>query len=476
MAKGKNDEQINLLFENKNVWEASTKKFIKSAHQFCEEYKNFMNNAKTEREFVNKTIEEARINGFINFDNVIKDNIKLEPGSKIYKVIRNKSIILAIIGSDSIEYGTNIIGSHIDSPRIDLKQKPLYEDTELALLKTQYYGGIKKYQWVTIPLALHGVIFKEDGSSVEILIGEDDNDPVFCITDLLPHLSKNQLNKKLNEGITGEDLNILFGSTINKTKEDGKDKVKTSILNLLYEKYNIQEEDFISAELEIVPAFKSRDVGIDRSLVGAYGQDDRVCSYAAIKAIFELENVERTSICYLSDKEETGSSGNTGAESNLFEYFISELCNSISENYSDLVTKRCLNNSKMLSGDVTPAVDPTFKDVNDIKNAAFLGKGIVIEKYTGSRGKAGTSDANPEFIAKVRNIFNKNNIRWQSAAIGKVDLGGGGTIAMFFAKLGIEVLDCGISILSMHAPYEITSKVDIFEMFNAYKFFYSDMT
>ncbi|HHV59965.1 MAG TPA: aminopeptidase [Clostridiaceae bacterium] len=466
--------QERLSYNSINIWNKISGDERKKLDDFCNGYKLFLDRAKTEREYVAEARKEAEKYGFVSFDELVKKDEKLSPGTKVYKIIRNKAMILSVIGKRPIEEGVNIIGGHIDAPRIDLKQNPLYEDSEMGLMKTHYYGGIKKYQWVAIPLALHGVVIKADGTVVNICIGEDDNDPVFTISDLLPHLAKDQMDKKMSEGITGEGLNLLFGSEPY-NDEKASNKVKLNILNILNQKYGIVEEDFYTAELEIVPAFKARDIGIDRSMIGAYGQDDRVCSYPAMKAIFELKDIERTAVCLLTDKEEIGSMGNTGAESRLFEDFLAALCAIGNDKYNDIVLRKCLNNSMMLSADVNPAFDPNYESVYDKRNASYFGKGIVIEKYTGARGKAGGSDANPEFIAKVRKIFNENSIAWHVAELGKVDQGGGGTIAQYIANLGAEVLDCGVSILSMHAPYEVTSKADVYTFYNGCKVFYEKM-
>jgi len=464
-----------LLFEKlnytyKDAWEKTDDGYKSKAFEFCGHYKDFLNRAKTEREYIYELEELARAKGFLPLDEVIASGKKILPGMKVFQINRSKSAILSVIGTRPVREGVNIIGAHIDSPRIDLKQNPLYEDTGMVLLKTHYYGGIKKYQWLTIPLSIHGVIVKTNGDVVRISLGESEDDMVFTITDLLPHLAHDQMQKKAGEFVSGESLNVLFGS-IPYQDEKVKDKVKLNILNILNEKYNITEEDFTSAELEIVPAFKARDVGIDRSMVGAYGQDDRVCAYTALRAILETDNVERTAVCVLTDKEEIGSVGNTGAQSSFMENHLAMLCAYNTENYTDIVLRQCLTASKMLSADVNAAVDPNYENVQDKKNATFMGKGIVLQKYTGSRGKVGASDANPEFIGELRKMFNDNNIIWQTGELGKVDLGGGGTVALYAANLGMDVVDCGISVLSMHAPYEVTSKIDIYTIYNAYKVF-----
>ena len=470
-----NKTQGQLLFEKLNykyrdAWEKTDDSDRRMAFEFCEGYKDFLNRVKTEREFTYEVEELARRNGFLSLDEIIRSGGRITPGMKIFQNNRNKSAILCVIGRKPLSQGTNLLGSHIDAPRIDLKQNPVYEDTGMVLLKTHYYGGIKKYQWLAIPLSLHGVIVKSSGEVVKICLGENEDDMVFTITDLLPHLAHDQMQKKANEFIAGEGLNLLFGS-IPYNDEKVKEKIKLNILNILNEKYNITEEDFTSAELEIVPAFKARDVGLDRSMIGAYGQDDRVCAYTALKAILEAADVEKTAVCVLTDKEEIGSVGNTGAQSNFMENFLAYVCAYNEDRYSDILLRQCLSNSKMLSADVNAAVDPNYEGVQDKRNASFLGKGLVLQKYTGVRGKVGGSDANPEFIGELRRIFNENNIIWQAAELGKVDLGGGGTIALYAANLGVEVIDCGVSVLSMHAPFEITSKIDVYNLYKAYKVF-----
>ena len=426
----------------------------------------FLNKAKTEREFKKKKKKMADANGYK--DIMMFDTLK--PGDKVYFINREKSMYLAIIGEKSIEEGLHIIGSHVDSPRLDLKPNPLYEDTGLAYFKTHYYGGIKKYQWTTIPLSIHGVIVKANGEKIEINIGEKEEDPIFTITDLLPHLAQDQMNKKLKEGIDGEDLNLLIGS-IPYANTDVSEKVKLNILNLLNQKYGITEADFTSAELELVPAFRAKSLGFDESMVAAYGQDDKVCAYTSLHAMMELDKVEKTAICVLSDKEEIGSVGNTGMESHMFDFFISEILNKLGINKPNLLDKVfCF--SKMLSSDVDAGFDPIYSSVSDKINAGFLGKGICLNKYTGSRGKSGASDANAEYVAWVRDILEKNNILYQITELGKVDIGGGGTIAYILANKGADVIDCGVPVLSMHAPYEVTSKFDIYEAYRTYQAFW----
>ncbi len=458
-----------LIYKTKNVWEEVESKQRDEAYEFCEGYKKFLDISKTEREFVENTVDLIKEKGFISFEEIKAQGIRLETGMRIYNVIRNKAIILSVIGLENPIHGVNLLGAHIDSPRIDIKQNPLYEDSDFALLKTHYYGGIKKYQWVTIPLAMHGVVIKKDGQTVKVNIGEAEEDPVFTITDLLPHLAQKQMQEKMSDGITGESLNILFGSVpyIDDEKKV-KEKVKLNILNILNEKYGIVEEDFLSAELEIVPAFKAKDIGLDRGLVGAYGQDDRVCAYTSVKAMLDMENPKRTAVCVLTDKEEVGSMGNTGAQSRFLENFLANLCNLTNENYNDLMLRNCLDYSKMLSSDVDAGYDPTYPEVSEKRNAGFLGRGVIITKFTGSRGKSGASDANAEYVGEVRKILNDNNIIWHTAELGKVDLGGGGTIAQYVANLGMDVVDCGVPILSMHAPFEVASKIDIYMAYKAY--------
>lgn len=462
-------------FKYKNAWENIEKKSENVCFDFCDEYKTFLDKGKTEREVVDGIIIFAERNGFVDFKKLIDADIRIEPGQKLYYVNKSKSMILCTIGKNPLEHGINIIGSHIDAPRVDLKQTPLYEDTEMAYFETHYYGGIKKYQWVTIPLALHGIIFKRSGETVKITIGEEPSDPVFVFTDLLPHLAQEQMLKKMSEGITGEGLNLLIGSIPVREKNISK-PVKMNLLKIINKKYGLTEEDFISAELEIVPAFKASDVGFDRGLIGAYGQDDRSCVYASMKAIFDDNNEipERTSICLLTDKEEIGSVGNTSAQGSFFINFIVELC-ALTDTKSniELIYRRCFENSYMLSADVNAAVDPNYEGVQEKRNASYINKGVVIQKYTGSRGKSDASDANPEYIAKITKQFTDKKISWQTGDLGKVDLGGGGTIAQYIANLGTEVLDCGPAILSMHSPFEVSSKIDIYETYRAYKAFYN---
>lgn len=438
---------------------------------FGKDYIDFMTLSKTERETVDNSIEIAEKAGFKDLNTVSE----LKAGDKVYFNNRGKSLFLFVIGKEDLAKGLNILGAHVDSPRLDLKQHPLYEDSGLVLLDTHYYGGIKKYQWVAQPLALHGVVCKKDGSLVKVVIGESEDDPVVGVSDLLIHLAADQMKKTGSNVVEGEDLNVLFGSIPATTEEDEKELVKKNILNLLKEKYDIEEDDFISAEIEVVPAGKARDYGFDRSMVMAYGQDDNVCAYTSLRAIVEEENPERTSCCILSDKEEVGSQGNTGMCSSAFENTLAELMDKCGQ-YSELNIRRCLRNSMMLSSDVSAAHDPNYPSVSSPnQNNAEFGKGIVFNKYTGSRGKGGSNDANPEFIAKIRKVLDDNGVNYQTSELGKVDQGGGGTIAYILANKDVEVIDAGVAVQNMHACYEVTSKVDIYEAYLAYKVFLKDM-
>ena len=457
------------LFNKKdNGWESLDSNQKEEVFDLSKKYMDFLNVAKTEREFIKHARKLANENGYKD----IMEYDTLKPGDKIYFVNREKSMYLAIIGEKSIEEGLHIIGSHVDSPRLDLKPNPLYEDTGLAYFKTHYYGGIKKYQWTTIPLSIHGVIVKANGEKIEVNIGEDEEDPIFTITDLLPHLAQEQMEKKLKNGVDGEDLNLLIGS-IPYSSSKISEKVKLNILNILNQKYGITEADLTSSEIELVPAFKARSLGFDGSMVAAYGQDDKVCAYTSLHAMMELENVKNTAVCILSDKEEIGSMGNTGMESHMFDFFISEMLNKLGVNRPNLLDKVfCF--SKMLSSDVDAGFDPMYASVSDKHNAGFLGKGISLNKYTGARGKSGASDANAEYVAWVRNILERNDIKYQIAELGKVDIGGGGTIAYIIANKGADVIDCGVPVLSMHAPYEVTSKYDIYSAYKTYKAFWEE--
>lgn len=437
--------------------------------KLIENYKDFLTNGKTERECVNQIVELAEKKGYKNIDDVTK----LKKGDKVYIKQMNKAIALFEIGSDSLEKGINILGAHIDSPRLDAKQNPLYEKDCMVYLNTHYYGGIKKYQWTTLPLAIHGVVCQKNGKIINVVLGEDENDPVFCISDILPHLAQDQMKDKASDFIKGEDLDLIMGSVTpeNKNSKEEKNRGKKNILKLLNEKYGIEEKDFESAELEIVPAGKARDLGLDRSMILSYGQDDRSCAYASLAAMLDQKAEDRTTCCLCVDKEEIGSVGATGMASNMFENMIAELIARTEDNYSELKVRRCLANSYMLSSDVNAAYDPMNANLFDKDNTSMLGGGVTFQKYTGNRGKSGASDANPEFIAKVRKYMDEANVHYQMAELGKVDQGGGGTIAYHAARYGMNVLDAGIAVLSMHAPWEITNKEDMCQLYQGYKAF-----
>lgn len=461
------EELKDKLFNKKeNGWKDLNDEEKNKIFEFSNNYMKFLNISKTEREFIKNAKKLADENGYKD----IMEFDSLKPGDKIYFINREKSMYLAIIGAEPIENGLHIIGSHVDSPRLDLKPNPLCEDTELAYFKTHYYGGIKKYQWTTIPLAIHGRIVKPNGEKIDICIGEDSADPIFTITDLLPHLAQDQMQKKLKDGIDGEDLKLLVGS-IPFGNEKGTDLVKLNILNILNQKYGITEADLSSSEIELVPEFKARSLGFDGGLVAAYGQDDKVCAYTSLMAMMELNNVKNTAVCILSDKEEIGSMGNTGMESHMFDFFVSEILNKIGVNKPNLLD-RVFCFSKMLSSDVDAGYDPIYASVSDRENAGFLGKGISLNKYTGARGKSGASDANAEYVAWIRSLLEKNDIKYQIAELGKVDIGGGGTIAYIIANKGADVIDLGVPVLSMHAPYEVTSKYDVYSAYRTYKAFW----
>jgi len=444
-----------LFYKKKSTFDIIDEEERARADIYCEEYKRFLDVAKTERESVAEAVRLAAAHGFVP----IKRGMELRTGSKVYMNAGGKALILAVIGKKPLSDGVNIATAHIDSPRLDLKQIPLYEDGDLAFFKTHYYGGIKKYQWVSLPLALHGVIIKKDGTTVNVTVGEDDGDPVFMITDLLPHLGKDQEKKTLGEAITGENLNILLGSHPTGAQKDDN-RVKLTIMTILNEKYGITEEDFISAEIEAVPMMRARDVGFDRSMIGAYGHDDRSSSFASLKAILDLSVPPMTAICVLVDKEETGSDGVSGMQSAMFEGFMEELCGAFNVRVRD-----CFNASFCLSGDVCNAFDPNFPDVSEKQNSAKLGCGMAVLKYSGARGKGGTSDASAELVAMLRGIFTKNGVVWQTGTLGKVDQGGGGTVAKFMANRNIATIDAGVAVLSMHAPYEIVSKLDCYMVY-----------
>lgn len=451
-----------LFMERKNGLKKISGEKLDEVMAFSLGYKEFLNNAKTEREAVKTSVKMAEENGFKPY--VIGETHKA--GDRLYINNHEKSAIFIVMGEDAVQNGITLSAAHIDSPRLDLKPNPLYEDIELALLKTHYYGGLRKYQWTAIPLALHGVFVKKDGTTVNVNIGEDENDPIFVVNDLLPHLSAEQNKRPLRDGIKGEELNILIGShPFNDDKES--ELVKLNILNILYEKYGVTEEDFLSAELEAVPAFKARDLGIDRSMIGAYGHDDRVCAYPALKAIFDLSVPKKTAMCILADKEEIGSDGNTGLNSDILLHIMDDLCRE-----QNGVLSLALRNSCCLSADVNAAVDPTFKDVSESRNAAYLNYGVVITKYTGSGGKGGTSDASAEYMAKIRKILDDAGVIWQTGELGKVDAGGGGTVAKYIASHGLEVVDLGVPVLSMHAPFETVSKLDVYMAYEAISAFH----
>ncbi len=457
------DEMKNELFyKPKHALDVVGDDVKEAADAFAEGYKVFLNEAKTEREATAVILKEAQNRGFSEFD----ADKKYAAGDKVYFVNRHKAIILAVIGTRCLCEGVKIAAAHIDSPRLDLKPNPLYESDELALFKTHYYGGIKKYQWVAIPLALHGVVVKADGTSVTVKIGEEEGEPRFVISDILPHLGAEQGKRTLSEGIQGEELNVIVGSRPFKGDE-GSELVKLNILKILNEKYGIKEADFLSAELEVVPAFKADDIGFDRGLIGSYGHDDRVCAYPAAMAAFDIENPEYTAITVLTDKEETGSDGNTGLQSAYLEYFINDLAKA-----NGIEGYRVLSKSECLSADVNSAYDPTFNSVFEKNNTSYLNRGVVITKYTGARGKGGTSDASAEYMGKIRRMLDSDNIVWQIGELGKVDAGGGGTVAKYIANLNVDVVDLGVPVLSMHAPYEVISKLDLYMAYRAFKKFF----
>ena len=464
--------------ERENAWTLYTEDDLNELEQINASYKKCLDEGKTERECVKLAVRMAEEHGYKNFENIKSDNQKVNAGDKIYATYMDKSIVLFQMGTESLEKGMNILGAHIDSPRIDVKQNPLYENEELAYLDTHYYGGIKKYQWVTVPLALHGVIAKKDGTVVNVSIGDQEEDPVFVITDLLIHLASKQMEKKANQVIEGEKLDLLIGSRplakADALDEEEKLTVKANVLKLLKDYYDVEEEDFISAELEIVPAGKARDCGLDKSMIMAYGQDDRVCAFTSLFAMFDVPATEKTSCCILVDKEEIGSVGATGMHSRFFENIIAELV-ALTEGESDLKVRRALQNSRMLSSDVSAAYDPMFAEVFEKRSSAFFGKGLVFNKFGGSRGKSGSNDANAEYLARLRNAMDTHKVAYQFSEMGKVDAGGGGTIAYIMANYGMEVIDSGVAVLSMHAPWEVTSKADIYEAYKGYKAFLKEM-
>ena len=454
--------------ERKNAWNTYGKREISELEELNSNYIDFLSDCKTERECVKETVRQAREKGYKSLEEVIEKGQPLKQGDKVYAVCMNKTVALFNIGKIPMEQGMNILGAHIDSPRMDIKQNPLYESNNMAYLDTHYYGGIKKYQWVTLPLAIHGVVVKKDGTKVEVNIGEKDTDPVFCVTGLLIHLAGQQMEKNAAKVIEGENLDILVGSIPLEDKE--KDAVKEGIIGILKNTYEMEEEDFMSAELEVVPAGRAREMGFDRSMIMAYGQDDKVCAYTSLVAMLETDKIDKTACCLLVDKEEIGSVGATGMQSKFFENTVAELLN-LNGDYNELKLKRCLAHSRMLSSDVNAAFDPLYSDVFKNNSSSFLGSGVVFNKFTGSRGKSGSNDANAEYLAVLRNIMDNHNVHFQMSELGKVDAGGGGTIAYIMSLYGMEVIDCGVAVLNMHAPWEVTSKADIYETYKCYKAF-----
>ena len=456
-------------YKKENGWNCIDSREV--VFDFSEGYKKFLDGAKTEREFVTEGIKLVEKNGFVNAEK--KD--KLTVGDKVYYVNRGKNLVLAVIGKEDIENGINYVVSHVDSPRLDLKGNPLYEDLDLAYMKTHYYGGIKKYQWASLPLALHGVVVLASGEKVEITIGEKDEDPVFTIPDVLPHLSaKIQGDRKTGEVIKGEELQIIVGSIPSSIKDkDVKEKIKYTVLEILNRDYGMIEEDFISAELELVPAGRCRDLGFDRSMIGGYGQDDRICGYTSMMAIIDLKEIpERTAVCFLADKEEIGSTGSTGLKSDYINYVTGDMIYKLKGNFNEMMLRKTLWNSNAMSSDVNAGIDPIFRSVHDAQNAAKIGYGVVVTKYTGVRGKSGTNDADAEYVGKIRKMLNDAKVNWQIGELGKVDEGGGGTVAMYLAHLGINTIDIGPALLAMHSPFEVSSKLDVYETYRAYKVFF----
>ena len=466
----------NLFRKDENAYATLKKGEERKLDAYCREYMDFLSQAKTEREAHDLALAMAKAHGFEDMDALRAAGHALQPGAKVYRSCRGKTLFLAVVGRKPLAEGMHLVGGHTDAPRLDAKPNPLYEDSETVLLDTHYYGGIKKYQWVALPLALHGVVVKPGGETVAITIGEDAADPVFVITDLLPHLGKDQAEKKLSEGISGEGLNVLFGSRPDPDAPEGvKDKVKSRLLGILNRKYGIREEDFASAELEIVPAGPARELGLDRSMILGYGHDDRICAYAALRGLLDLDDApEFTAGVLLCDKEEIGSVGATGMDSTFFENSVAELMALAEGGYDGLVLRRCLERSRMLSADVNVLHDPNYPDVSSPNNAARINRGVAIAKYTGARGKGGSSDASAEFMAEIRRVFDAAGVAWQMAELGKVDQGGGGTIAMFLARYGMDVVDCGVGILSMHAPWEVAGKLDTYMTYKAYRAFLAD--
>ena len=459
--------------ERKNIWTTYGETELKELHEISEKYKDCLDKGKTERECVDLTVEMAKAAGYRSLEEVLAEGKALAAGDKVYAVCMGKTIALFQMGQEPISKGMNILGAHIDSPRIDIKQNPLYENEDFAYLDTHYYGGIKKYQWVAQPMALHGVVAKKDGTVVNVVVGEKDTDPVLVITDLLPHLGAKQMDQKASMVITGENLDILVGNRPmdkDENGEDVKEAVKANILKILKDAYDMEEEDFLSAELELVPAGKARDCGLDRSMIMAYGQDDRVCAFTSLFAMLDVENTVKTTCCLLVDKEEIGSVGATSMESRFFENVVAELV-ALNEGESELKVRRAMQNSKMLSSDVSAGYDPLFADVFEKRSAALLARGISFNKFTGVRGKGGSNDANAEYIGRLRKVFDDANVAYQFTELGKVDAGGGGTIAYIMANYGMEVIDSGVAVLNMHAPYEVSSKADVYEAVRGYKAF-----
>ncbi|WP_418829383.1 aminopeptidase [Paratractidigestivibacter sp.] len=462
--------------ERKNAWKTYTAEQLDELHYLCEGYKAYISDNKTERECCDAAVEMAREGGYVELGEAVAAGKQLKAGDKVYVVNRGKSLMLVNLGTDDLEAGVNILGAHIDSPRMDLKQNPLEEKNDLLTLDTHYYGGIKKYQWVTIPLAIHGVVAKKDGSIVNVCVGEDEGDPVFCVTDLLIHLSQEQLTKEASKVIDGEMLDVLCGGRPvviegdDAKKADDKDLVKKGVLAILKETLDIEEEDLLSAELEVVPAGPARDLGFDRSMILGYGQDDRSCAYTSLVAQLDEKDVRRTSVCLLVDKEEVGSVGATGMTSRFFENSMAEVL-ALAGKQGDLALRRCLTNSQMLSSDVSAGFDPTFASAFEAKNSSYLGRGLTFNKFTGARGKHGSNDADAEYVAKIRRVMDEGGVNWQTAELGRVDLGGGGTIAYILAEYGMSVIDCGVPVLSMHSPWETTSKADIYEAYRGYRSF-----
>ena len=447
-----------LLYAPKNGYDRLSETDRAAMRAYCQDYMHFLDAAKTEREAVTEAIAQAEALGFVPYER----GMVLEPGTKIYKSVRGKALMLAVMGRETLDHGANIAAAHVDSPRLDLKPIPLYEKDEICLLKTHYYGGIKKYQWVTTPLSLHGVLVKNDGTTVTVRVGEDEGDPVFCVTDLLPHLAADQMKRPAAELIRGEELNLVVGS-LPFRDDEASERVKLNLLKTLFEKYGVTEADFLSAELEVVPAFKAGDVGFDRSFVGGYGQDDRVCAFTEMEAVFDCGVPDTTVMCIFADKEEIGSCGSTGMKCAFLRHFIEDLAAA-----HGIEGRTVLKNSKCLSADVSAAFDPTFADVYERKNNAFVNYGVSICKYTGSRGKGGSSDASAEFMGWVRKILDEGNVLWQTSELGKVDQGGGGTVAAYIAELDVDTIDVGVPVLSMHAPYEMTSKIDVYSTYRAF--------